>query len=441
MKRKIFILISIILIISLCLPTIAQASEAFNVYPIIYLPRQLQIVSSDVPIQETDENICLIPANLNEQTLHVKSTYYGENNGVSYGVNFPINFTSDSQNLTTYSTSNLYIMNFEFEVYPISYKSGKEKAVSTRINKIIRNQGADDEETYYPAGTGIDSVSRYQPNGDMSIFYKTTFIENPEITDFAYGCYTFHITMVIRLSSVASLRTLFFDIALSSLFEAVDEAVINIHPATTSKLVVSDLDDIDSSIKELNNIVNEIYTLLGEINGNGNDITLGDIANSSSITVDELIDIRNNLLELNDTMDNMSDSVGEGVGSALDEQKEKLEDEALEKMDEIVDNVQEGLDIDISAIKNSFQNLYDSITTHETDAKLTFPAGRVTIGENEYTFWEETEVDFEPYFEYPIVQTLLVPLRFVMIVGFGYFMLNQVKKIESIVTMNSGGDE
>lgn len=439
MIKKFLVIISFVLIISLLLPTFAQAAEAFNVYPILYLPREIEFISSDAAIQDTDENLALLPTNLNEQTLHIVSNYNGENNDINYGVNIPFNFTSDSQDMTSYHTSSMYLMNFEFEIYPLSFKSGAETTTRPLLYNIIRNQGSSDEQIYYPAGFGLDSVSRYQPNADMSLFYKTTYIENPATTDYGYGCYTFHITMVIRLSSVSSLRSLFFSIALSDLFSMIDEAIINIHPATTTKVVLTDLDDIDESIADLHQVVADIFDILSKIEGdNESNEYLNKMEYTSAMSYSELVSIKQ---ELETLVDEMPGHVQDGVQNALDQEKDNWEKEALEDMNNAVEDIQNELNIDISAIQNAFQNLYDSITTHDTNATLTFPAGKVTIGDTEYTFWEEAEIDFTQYFDYPIVQTLLIPLRFVIIIGFGYFMLGQVKKIESIVTMNSGGDD
>ncbi len=443
MIKKFLVIISFVLIISLLLPTFAQAAEAFNVYPILYLPREIEFISSDAAIQDTDENLALLPTNLNEQSLHIVSNYTGENNDVRYGVNIPINFTSDSQNLTTSTNSNLYLINFEFEIYPLSFKAGSEGVVAPLLYNIIRNQGYSDEQIYYPAGTGLDSVARYYPSNNLSLFYRTTYIENPEYTDSSYGCYTFHITTIVRLYSSSSLKSLFFDIALSDLFSMIDEAIINIHPATTTKLVLSDLDDIDESITELNDIVSDIYSLLSKIEdddeSNG---YLNSMNHYIQQTYGSITDLNTDLTNiLNEIKDVLPGSVQDGVMNGLDDQKDKWEKEALDGMNNAVEDIQNELNIDISAIQNAFQNLYDSITTHDTNATLTFPAGKVTIGDTEYTFWEEAEIDFTQYFDYPIVQTLLIPLRFVIIIGFGYFMLGQVKKIESIVTMNSGGDD
>lgn len=442
MKRKLLIFVSFLLVISLLMPIMAKAVDTFHVYPYLCLPREIIITSDDFTLQDTDENISLLPTNLNEQTLHIKSNYTGENNDVIFGVNFPLNFITDQSDLTYYADATMYMINFEFEVYPLSYKSGEEAVVATGINKIIRDEGADTEQIYYPVGKGIEYPARYEPNGDMSLFYKTTYIENSNYVDYAYGCYTFHITMAINFSSVTRIRSLFFDIDLSELFANIDEAIINIHPATTSELTYSNIDDIYGSISELNLAVQHIYDLLSEIENNGSTFILSDIFNKVDNMSDDIYEYQTAITnEVQQIKENLSNDVQSGVEDALDKTKEELESEALEDMNNAVEDIQQDLNIDISAIQSGFENLYDSITTHETDAKLTLPAGKVTIGDTEYVFWEETEIDFSPYFEYPIIQTLLIPMRFVIIIGFGYFMLSQVKKIESIVTMNSNGEE
>ena len=115
---------------------------------------------------------------------------------------------------------------------------------------------------------------------------------------------------------------------------------------------------------------------------------------------------------------------------------ESLKQEVADKSNEIVNSVTEKISIDYSAIESGFNSLFTALSNHSDNATLTLPAGSVTIAGTSYTFWEEQTVSLNDVLQHDIVKMLLYPIRLIVYVGFAFYCLDFISKLESLITMN-----
>lgn len=115
---------------------------------------------------------------------------------------------------------------------------------------------------------------------------------------------------------------------------------------------------------------------------------------------------------------------------------ESLKQEVADKSNEIVNSVTDKISIDYSAIETGFNSLFTALSNHSDNATLTLPAGSVTIAGTSYTFWEEQTVSLNDVLQHDIVKMLLYPIRLIVYVGFAFYCLDFISKLESLITMN-----
>lgn len=153
--------------------------------------------------------------------------------------------------------------------------------------------------------------------------------------------------------------------------------------------------------------------------------------------VDHLITSRG----FNDVKESVSNLQEYIKNDAVKDEQAYLEQESNSKLSKAVDEIVGKVDIDISSIVKGFQDLWSGITTHDTNASLTFPAGKVPVLGEEMTFWEAEEVNFSEYFENDTVQLLLIPLRFLFVFGAGKHIIGKVDQLINLVILEGGGHE
>lgn len=197
-----------------------------------------------------------------------------------------------------------------------------------------------------------------------------------------------------------------------------------------------DVIKIDTSAEDLKNALGSLNSTTSQ----GFKDLADSVSSSSEQSTKALEDALRRIEDITQLIDrdlwNFEQNIEEHTENALQEFKDKLEKEALDKMNKAVESLEKELDIDVSTLTESVQKLYDSITTDATDAVLTIPAGVVTVNGETYQFWDAAEVNFEEYFQYEPIKILLIAFRFVLLLGFGYYLFNWVKKIENLVTMD-----
>ncbi len=115
---------------------------------------------------------------------------------------------------------------------------------------------------------------------------------------------------------------------------------------------------------------------------------------------------------------------------------ESLKQEVADKSNEIVNSVTEKISIDYSDIETGFYSLFSALSNHSDNPTLTLPAGSVTIAGTSYTFWDEQTVSLNAVLQHDIVKMLLYPIRLIVYVGFAFYCLDFITKLESLITMN-----
>ncbi len=135
----------------------------------------------------------------------------------------------------------------------------------------------------------------------------------------------------------------------------------------------------------------------------------------------------------------MPELVEEGTKNALNKFYDELKQEASDKLSSAVDELSQKMPVNVAALQTSFNQLYNSVTTHSTNASLTLPAGSVTLMGNTYTFWDASNVSFNEFFSLPIVTLLLIPLRFVFVFGMGKYLISYFDKLVKLITLHVQG--
>ena len=140
--------------------------------------------------------------------------------------------------------------------------------------------------------------------------------------------------------------------------------------------------------------------------------------------------------QLREAVNQMSEGMEEEVASGMEKFFNELKQEAVDVANDTVASIQEQFNVDVSSYTNAMNTLYTSVSTHSDNANMTFPAGTVTLMGEQLSFWDETEIDFNSFFEMPAIQLILLPIRFVIYFGFGYYVFKWVGKLEDLITMN-----
>lgn len=193
--------------------------------------------------------------------------------------------------------------------------------------------------------------------------------------------------------------------------------------------VDEDLDELLMAVYNNTNSTNRGFTSMGNALAANSDAikqSLDAQTNSMTATLDQV----------KEAVQAMSDNMEEEVASGLDKFYQDLKQEATQAVNDTAASIQEQFNVDISSYTTAMSTLYTSVSTHSDDANLVFPAGTVNLMGEEVTFWEEQEVDFNSAFDSDLVQLLLLPLRFVVYFGFGYYVFKWVGKLEDLITMN-----
>lgn len=147
-------------------------------------------------------------------------------------------------------------------------------------------------------------------------------------------------------------------------------------------------------------------------------------------------DTQNSLEDVKKSVEAVKDNLQSAQEAADDSFYQKLKNEIVDVGNDTVASITEQLDIDISPLLNSFTSLYDSISTHSTTATVVLPAGHVSIAGTDYTFWEEQSVSLNDAFSKESFQLLIIPFRFLIYIGFAFYVWNWIQKIENLVTLN-----
>ena len=147
-------------------------------------------------------------------------------------------------------------------------------------------------------------------------------------------------------------------------------------------------------------------------------------------------DMQNSLDDVKKSVDAVKDNLQSAQEAADDSFYQKLKNEIVDVGNDAVSSITDQLNIDISPLLNSFTALYNSISTHSTTATVVLPAGNVSIAGTDYTFWDEQSVSLNEAFSNEYLQLLIIPFRFLIYIGFGFYVWNWVQKVENLVTLN-----
>lgn len=218
-----------------------------------------------------------------------------------------------------------------------------------------------------------------------------------------------------------------------------------IHSVHLSPITILDISDatLDDVVAQLVKLTNTTSNTNSNTAGIINDAitNLGQQLSESSWQSQE--EIKASLSEVANAVTQMKDempaAVQEGTKNAMQEFFEDLKKEATESFNKAVTEINESLPIDVSALKGSFDQLYNSVSTHSTSAAFTFPAGTVSLMGQTFTFWDAQQVNFDEFFSLPGMTLLLLPLRFVFVFGMAKYLLHYVAKLEKLITLHTGG--
>ena len=147
-------------------------------------------------------------------------------------------------------------------------------------------------------------------------------------------------------------------------------------------------------------------------------------------------DTQNSLEAVKKSVEAVKDNLQSAQEAADDSFYQKLKNEIVDVGNDTVASITEQLDIDISPLLNSFTSLYNSISTHSTMSTVVLPAGHVSIAGTDYTFWNEQSVSLNDTFSKEPFQLLIIPFRFLIYIGFAFYVWNWIQKVENLVTLN-----
>lgn len=198
-------------------------------------------------------------------------------------------------------------------------------------------------------------------------------------------------------------------------------------PVTTVKLGAKTNEDIISALDKIR--LDNIYNTAGLINA----LTrFNDSVESFQTASKEFQQNLQKQLE-----DFFNDGFDEAVASGLDKFKQRMEQEANDKLSAALDKIKKAMPVDIEGLQSSFDQLLQSVSTHDSSASLVFPGASVTLLGYDMQFWDDQPINFDDFFNLPGMQLLLLPLRFLFVFGMAKYLIYYFSKLEKLITLHT----
>ena len=197
-------------------------------------------------------------------------------------------------------------------------------------------------------------------------------------------------------------------------------------PVTTVKLGAKTTEDIVAALEKIR--LDNIYNTAGLVNA----LTrVNDSVESFQTASKEFQQNLQKQLE-----DFFNDGFDAAVESGLDKFKQKMEQEANDKLSSALDKIKKAMPVDIDGLQSSFDQLLQSVSTHDSSASLVFPGASVTLLGYDMQFWDDQPIDFDEFFNLPGMQLLLLPLRFLFVFGMAKYLIYYFSKLEKLITLH-----
>lgn len=197
-------------------------------------------------------------------------------------------------------------------------------------------------------------------------------------------------------------------------------------PVTTVKLGAKTTEDIVAALEKIR--LDNIYNTAGLVQA----LTrLNDNVDSFQTASKEFQQNLQKQLE-----DFFNDGFDAAVESGLDKFKQKMEQEANDKLSAALDKIKKAMPVDIDGLQSSFDQLLQSVSTHDSSASLVFPGASVTLLGYDMQFWDDQPINFDDFFNLPGMQLLLLPLRFLFVFGMAKYLIYYFSKLEKLITLH-----
>lgn len=198
-------------------------------------------------------------------------------------------------------------------------------------------------------------------------------------------------------------------------------------PVTTVKLGAKTTEDIVAALEKIR--LDNIYNTAGLVQA----LTrVNDSVESFQTASKEFQQNLQKQLE-----DFFNDGFDEAVESGLDKFKQRMEQEANDKLSAALDKIKKAMPVDIDGLQSSFDQLLQSVSTHDSSASLVFPGASVTLLGYDMQFWDDQPINFDDFFNLPGMQLLLLPLRFLFVFGMAKYLIYYFGKLEKLITLHT----
>lgn len=198
-------------------------------------------------------------------------------------------------------------------------------------------------------------------------------------------------------------------------------------PVTTVKLGAKTTEDIIAALEKIR--LDNIYNTAGLVNA----LTRLDDSVESFQTASK--EFQQNLQK--QLEDFFNDGFDSAVESGLDKFKQKMEQEANDKLSAALDKIKKAMPVDIDGLQSSFDQLLQSVSTHDSSASLVFPGASFTLLGYDMHFWDDQSINFDDFFNLPGMQLLLLPLRFIFVFGMAKYLMYYFSKLEKLITLHT----
>lgn len=264
--------------------------------------------------------------------------------------------------------------------------------------------------------TWVYSTDKYYISIDPHYFYNT----DGELQ-------LYNVNVVYMVHSTADFDDFTFDFYVPGINRwGISGGTVN---SFTVQAPLEDTVNAISSLKDVN--VQGFNSVASSVN------TLSSITQSNYAGTSQLM---NDIKQQVNTLDsNMQSHVYNAIDEWHNEQESYVNNELDGKVQDIVDKIDDLYDY--QQIEDAFSQVISIVTggasrSPNGSTVLPIPAGTVTINGETLTFWEATEIDFAPYFDIPIIKTLLIPFRFVLSYGFLKYIIYWIRKLVDTITLH-----
>lgn len=458
--KKILGLISLLLCFTLTLPLFVAASNVpANVYPLLVLANAKEPLDEfPVPIQTLNDGRFMIPTS--DDVLSFEFDVGGGD--------FPDSDPNDEDlwrnatgflfpfsNNEFYDADELYVTKLSANIYLTEQGVGNPPSshMNTELPLLAVYENFDESSTSIPEqytvrdlGNGYYTSSKSNNFVNIRYHYLYSPLGYTDENDmYYYGVLTLYITISLYKGYSNTIpNNIFLSLKCRDFFIGASSYEIIVNPPTTTRIVTTDIDDVNKRLDQIYDLINQIASDSSSSGGTTNSL-LSTMLMDNKSAVNEVLakqeatteELKAAVVELQEEVKKASEATKDNVKEALDEYTDKRADKAKNEADGKAKDILNKVDIiDTGQVEAGFNDLFDALSSDSQEAVLTVPEFKLNLFGETYQFWDEFVIDIPQICDDLGLTQYLFWFRFTFYFAFGWFLYGKVNRIFKIILLD-----